>query len=80
MMMTLVSSAKRHDLDIGLYIKDVLDQLLAGLTDYQQLLPDVWKLSHPEAIRTYRAEERRDKAERKQYQAAQRRLPARQKN
>ena len=29
-MMTLVSSARRHDLDVELYIKDVLDQLLAG--------------------------------------------------
>ena len=39
MVMTLVSSAKRHDLDIGLYLKDVLDQLLAGSTDYHRLLP-----------------------------------------
>ena len=38
MMMTLVSSAKRHDLDVGLYIRDVLDQLLAGSTDYESLL------------------------------------------
>ena len=30
-MMTLVSSARRHDLDVELYIKDVLDQLLAGV-------------------------------------------------
>ena len=74
MMMTLVSSAKRHDLDVGLYIKDVLDQLLAGCTDYQSLLPDQWKQRHPEAIRQYRQEERRDKAERKQYRAAKRRL------
>jgi len=74
MMMTLVSSAKRHDLDVGLYIKDVLDQLLAGCTDYHSLLPDQWKQRHPEAIRQYRQEERRDKAERKQYRAAKRRL------
>jgi transposase len=74
MMMTLVSSAKRHDLDVGLYIKDVLDQLLAGCTDYQRLLPDQWKQRHPEAIRQYRQEERRDKAQRKQYRAAKRRL------
>ena len=74
MMMTLVSSAKRHDLDVGLYIKDVLDQLLAGCTDYASLLPDKWKQRHPEAIRQYRQEERRDKAERKQYRAAKRRL------
>jgi len=78
MMMTLVSSARRHDLDVGVYVKDVLDQLLAGCTDYHRLLPDVWKQSHPEAIREYRVEERRDKAERKQVQAARRRLAARQ--
>jgi transposase len=74
LMMTLVSSAKRHDLDVGLYLKDVLDQLLAGCTDYHSLLPDQWKQRHPEAIRQYRQEERRDKAERKQYRAAKRRL------
>jgi transposase len=74
MMMTLVSSARRHDLDVGLYVKDVLDQLLAGSTDYDRLLPDKWKQSHPEAVREYRVEERRDKAERKQLEAARRRL------
>ena len=73
-MMTLVSSARRHDLDVGLYLKDVLDQLLAGCTDYARLAPDVWKQSHPEAVREYRVAERRDKAERKQYHAAVRRL------
>ena len=72
MMMTLVSSARRHDLDVGVYIQDVLDRLLAGTTDYDQLLPDAWKQSHPEAIRAYRQVERRDKAERKQYDAARR--------
>jgi transposase len=76
MMMTLVSSARRHDLDVGVYVKDVLDQLLAGSTDYHSLLPDVWKQSHPEAIREYRVAERRDKAERKQFRAARRRLAA----
>jgi len=76
-MMTLVSSARRHDLDVGVYLKDVLDQLLAGCTDYHRLLPDIWKRSHPEAVREYRVEERRDKAERKQLEAARRRLAAR---
>jgi transposase len=76
-MMTLVSSARRHDLDVGVYIKNVLDQLLAGSTDYHSLLPDVWKQQHPEAVRAYRVEERRDKAERKQLNAARRRLAAR---
>ena len=77
MMMTLVSSARRHDLDVGIYVKDVLDQLLAGATDYHSLLPNIWKQSHPEAIREYRVEERRDKADRKQIRAARRRLAAR---
>jgi hypothetical protein len=74
MMMTLVSSAKRHDLDVAVYLKDVMDQLLTGNTDYESLLPDHWKKRHPEAIREYRQEERRDKAERKQVRAARRRL------
>jgi transposase len=55
-LMTLVSSARRHDLDVWVYVKDVLDQLLAGSTDYRSLLPDVWKQSHPEAVRQYRVE------------------------
>jgi transposase len=73
-MMSLVSSARRHDLDVRLYIQDVLTQLLSGSTDYASLLPDAWKQSHPGAIRVYRQEERRDKAERKQVRAARRRL------
>jgi transposase len=77
LLMTLASSARRHDLDVWAYIKDVLDQLLAGSTDYHSLLPDVWKQTHPEAVRQYREEERRDKAERKQLAAATRRLAAR---
>ena len=73
MMMSLVSSARRHDLNVWAYLKDVLDQLLGGSTDYASLLPDAWAKTHPQAIRTYRAEERRDKADRKQLHAAQRR-------
>lgn len=80
-MMSLVSSARRHDLDTRAYIEDVLQQLLHGSTDYERLLPDVWRTSHPESIRRYRQEERRDKASRKQIRAARRRLlKKRQKN
>ena len=49
MLMSWVSSAKRHDLD-------------------------VWKRTHPEAVREYRVEERQQKAERKQINTAKRRL------
>jgi transposase len=71
--LTLVSSAVRNDLDVWLYVKDVLEQLLAGSTDYEALRPGIWKQLHPEAIRQYRAEERRDRADRKQFRRAQRR-------
>jgi transposase len=73
---TLISSALRNDLDVWAYTKDVLDQLLAGLTDYHSLRPDVWKQSHPEAIRQYRVQERRDRADRTQFRREQRRSTA----
>jgi len=71
--LTLVSSALRNDLDVWAYVKDVLDRLLAGETDYAALRPDVWRIAHPEAIRKYRVAERRDRAVRKQYRRAARR-------
>ena len=71
--MTLVSSALRNDLSVGHYTKDVLDQLLSGVTDYESLLPWNWAVAHPEAIREYRIQERRDRADRKQAKRANRR-------
>jgi len=70
---TLVSSAVRNDLDVWAYVKDVLDQLLAGSTDYESLRPDNWATSHPEFIRTYRQDERRDRADARQAKRADRR-------
>jgi transposase len=64
--MTLTASAVRNDLDVWAYLKDILDRLLAGETDYEPMRPDIWRQSHPESIRQYRAKERRDKADRKQ--------------
>ena len=70
--LTLVSSALRNDLDVQAYVKNVLDRLLAGETDYASLRPDHWAAEHPEHIRVYRQEERRDR-----YAAAQTRRAAR---
>ena len=78
-LMSIVSSAKRHYLDVGVYLKDILDRLLAGETDYSKFLPDVWKGEHPEAIREYRQEESRYKADRKQVSRARRIIAAKQK-
>jgi hypothetical protein len=73
-LLTIVSTAVRNDLDVWAYLKDVLDQLLAGSTDYASLQADVWKQAHPEAVRSYRADERRDAADRRRLRRARRRL------
>jgi transposase len=73
-LQTIVSTALRNDLDVWAYVKHVLDQLLAGSTDFHSLRADVWKESHPEHIRTYRADERRDAADRQRFRRAGRRL------
>jgi len=62
-IMTLVGSAHRHDLDVQMYLEDVINHMNRGTAKPEDLLPDVWKQSHPEAVRSYRTEERRDKAE-----------------
>ncbi len=72
-LMTLVSTAHRNDLDVWADLNDVLDQLLAGSTDYHALRAEVWKQSHPECVRTYRAQERRDRADIKRIRRARRR-------
>lgn len=74
-LMTLVASAHRHDLDVFEYLRDVIEHLNRGTARPSELLPDVWKLSHPEAIRVYRQDERRDKAETARLRASKRRLP-----
>ena len=76
-LMTLVSSALRNDLDVWAYVKDVLDRLLAGSTDYASLRPDRWAAAHPEHLRTYRTEERRDRAAAQHHRRAHRRAAAR---
>jgi len=64
-LMTIISTAARNDLDVWSYLKDVLDRILAGCTDWESLRADVWKSHHPEAIRAYRVDERRDAIDRR---------------
>lgn len=73
-LMSLVASAHRHDLDVYEYLSDVIEHLNRGTAKPSELLPDVWKTSHPEAVRTYRELERRDKAELARLRNATRRL------
>ena len=71
--LTLVSSAHRNDLDVRAYVNDILQRLLAGETDYEPMLPWNWAAAHPESIRVYRQEERRQRDVRKQTERAKRR-------
>lgn len=73
-LMTIISTAARNDLDVCSYLKDVLDQTLAGSTDWESLRADRWKAQHPEAVRTYRSDERRDAIDRRRARRARRRL------
>ena len=70
---TLVSSALRNDLDVWRYVNNVLEQLLSGVTDYAPLLPWNWAQAQPDAVRQYRIEERKERAERKVHDRADRR-------
>jgi transposase len=45
-----------------------------GDTNYESLRPDIWKAMHPEAVRDYRVEERRSRADAEAFKRARRRL------
>ena len=79
-LLTMISTALRNDLDVWAYLKDVLDTLLAKSTDYDSLRADIWKQSHPDSVRNYRSEERRDTANRTKLTRAPRRLQDARKN
>ncbi len=73
-LMTIIASAVRNDLDVGAYLEDVLRRTLEGETDWCSLAPHGWKAEHPESIRSYRQDERRQAADRKRTRRARRRL------
>ena len=84
-ILTIMASAHRHDLDVWAYVRDALERLARGRAaaggDVNQidprilesLLPDVWAQSHPESIRTFRANEKEQRAERRRFKRAERR-------
>jgi transposase len=79
-LLTIVSTAHRYHLDLWLYVKDVLDRLLRGESDLDSLRADCWAKSHPEAIRPYRVEEARYRADAKTTRRTRRRLLERQRS
>ncbi len=76
-ILSVISSAHRHDLDEWAYLYDVLEQLARGTADLSSLLPDVWKAAHPDQVRTFRVDEKQQRVERRRYLRARRRLEQR---
>ena len=72
-LMTIIGSAVRNDLDVAAYLDDILRRALAGDTDWSAMSPYTWKLTHPESIRAYRQDERRQASGRKRQRRAHRR-------
>ncbi len=79
-ILSVVSSAARHCLDVWSYLVDVLERLAiraaappSGTDDLDLLLPDRWKATHPEAVRTFREKERLEVASAKKERREERR-------
>jgi len=46
-LMSLVASALRMDLDVGMYTESVLTHMLGGTAKTEELLSDRWTAAHP---------------------------------
>ena len=46
-LMSLVASALRRDLDVGMYLESVLTHMLQGTAKTEELFPDRWTAAHP---------------------------------
>jgi len=68
-----VSSALRMEKDESMYIGSIITYRLRGTSKLVGLLPDRRRVHHPKAVREYREQERRDKADVAGVQAATRR-------
>ena len=74
-MCTIIAGAKRHRLESWAYLNDVILQLSvdASRESLERLLPDRWAQAHPEHVLSYRLEESRQKAQRRDQRRAERR-------
>jgi hypothetical protein len=72
-LMSVVASALRKELDVSMYLECIIIHRLRGTAKLEELLPDRWRANHPDAVREYREQELRDKADVARVQAAKRR-------
>lgn len=54
----------------------MLERLAKGEDDLEELLPDVWKVKHPEHVRDFREDERQERADERRYRRAKNRIAA----
>jgi transposase len=73
-ILTIVASAHRHDLDVWAYLSDVLERLAKGEENLEELLPDMWKANHPQHVRDFRETERQERASERRYRRAKKRI------
>ncbi len=64
-ILLVISSAARNDIEIGAHFEQLLRALLAGRTDYEAFRPDVWAAAHRDKLRKHRLLEREFRARRK---------------
>ena len=69
---TILAGAKRHRIEPWVYIRDLLLRLHADDQRIEELLPDRWAASHPDAVLSHRLQESRNKAVRKRARRAHR--------
>ena len=70
---TILAGAKRHRIEPWTYVRDLLLRLNSDDPNLEEMLPDRWAASHPDAILTHRLEESRSKAVRTRARRAHRR-------
>jgi transposase len=72
---TIIAGAKRHRLEPWAYVRDVILQLSVEASPERLagLLPDRWAAAHPEHVLSYRLEESRQRARRRDQRRANRR-------
>jgi transposase len=74
---TILAGAKRHRIEPWAYVRELLMRLHAEDPQLEEMLPDRWAATHPEAVLTHRLEESRAKAANKRDRRRRRRVAAR---
>jgi transposase len=76
--MSIIASAKRHNIEPKAYVTGLLKALSSGDVDLRSLLPDAWIAAHPEHFQKDRRDEAEEAMRRRRQRRADRRARARQ--